>query len=69
MLLDNSEKLYHYNLIAKQDYDQKKADYDSATASVRENAARAGADESAARADRRAARVLASGASRRRRPD
>src|SRR5579862_4289756 len=40
LLLDNSEKLYHYNLIAKQDYDQKKADYDSATASVRENEAR-----------------------------
>jgi HlyD family secretion protein len=40
MLLDNAEKMYHYNLIAKQDYDQKKADYDSATASVRENEAR-----------------------------
>jgi HlyD family secretion protein len=40
LLLDNSEKLYHYNLIAKQDYDQKKADYDSASASVRENEAR-----------------------------
>lgn len=40
LLLDNSEKLYHYNLIAKQDYDQKKADYESALASVRENEAR-----------------------------
>ena len=40
MLLDNAEKMFHYNLIAKQDYDQKKADYDSATASVRENEAR-----------------------------
>ena len=40
LLLDNSEKLFHYNLIAKQDFDQKKADYDSATASVRENEAR-----------------------------
>ncbi len=40
LLLDNSEKLYHYNLIAKQDYDQKKADYDSAVASVHENEAR-----------------------------
>jgi HlyD family secretion protein len=40
LLLDNSEKLYHYNLIAKQDFDQKKADYDSATASVHENEAR-----------------------------
>ncbi len=40
LLLDNSEKLYHYNLIAKQDFDQKKADYDSASASVRENEAR-----------------------------
>jgi len=40
MLLDNAEKMYHYNLIAKQDYDQKKADYASASASVRENQAR-----------------------------
>jgi HlyD family secretion protein len=40
LLLDNAEKLYHYNLIAKQDYDQKKADYDSAVASVHENEAR-----------------------------
>lgn len=40
LLLDNAEKLYHYNLIAKQDYDQKKADHDSAVASVRENEAR-----------------------------
>jgi HlyD family secretion protein len=40
MLLDNAEKMYHYNLIAKQDYDQKKADYESASASVRENEAR-----------------------------
>src|SRR5262249_32297071 len=40
LLLDNAEKLYHYNLIAKQDYDQKKADHDSALASVRENEAR-----------------------------
>ena len=40
LLLDNAEKLYHYNLIAKQDYDQKKADYQSAMASVRENEAR-----------------------------
>jgi len=40
MLLDNAEKMFHYNLIAKQDYDQKKADYESATASVHENEAR-----------------------------
>ena len=40
MLLDNAEKMYHYNLIAKQDYDQKKADYASASASVKENEAR-----------------------------
>jgi HlyD family secretion protein len=40
LLLDNAEKLYHYNLIAKQDYDQKKADHDSAVASVNENEAR-----------------------------
>ena len=40
LLLDNAEQLYQYNLIAKQDYDQKKADYDSAAASVRENEAR-----------------------------
>ncbi len=40
LLLDNAEKLYHYNLIAKQDYDQKKADHDSAVASVAENQAR-----------------------------
>ncbi len=40
LLLDNAEKLFHYNLIAKQDYDQKKADYQSAMASVRENEAR-----------------------------
>jgi HlyD family secretion protein len=40
LLLDNAEKLLHYNLIAKQDYDQKKADHDSAVASVAENQAR-----------------------------
>lgn len=40
MLLDNAEKMFHYNLIAKQDYDQRKADYESAAASVRENEAR-----------------------------
>ncbi len=40
LLLDNAEKLFHYNLIAKQDYDQKKADHDSAVASVTENEAR-----------------------------
>jgi HlyD family secretion protein len=40
LLLDNAEKLYHYNLISKQDYDQKKADHDSAVASVTENEAR-----------------------------
>jgi HlyD family secretion protein len=40
LLLDNADKLYHYNLIAKQDYDQKKADHDSAVASVNENEAR-----------------------------
>ena len=33
-------RLFHYNLIAKQDYDQKKADYESAIASVHENEAR-----------------------------
>src|ERR1700722_1165189 len=30
---DNAQKLFHYSLIAKQDYDQKKADHDSAVAS------------------------------------
>jgi HlyD family secretion protein len=40
MLLDNAEKMFGYNLIAKQDLDQKRADYDSATSSVRENEAR-----------------------------
>jgi HlyD family secretion protein len=40
MLLDNAEKMYGYNLIAKQDFDLKKADYDSAVTSVRENEAR-----------------------------
>jgi HlyD family secretion protein len=40
MLLDNAEKMFAYNLIAKQDLDQKRADYDSAMASVRENEAR-----------------------------
>ncbi|HUA87454.1 MAG TPA: efflux RND transporter periplasmic adaptor subunit [Bryobacteraceae bacterium] len=40
MLMDNAAKMYSYNLIAKQDYDQKKADYASATASVQENEAR-----------------------------
>ena len=69
LLLDNAQKEYQYNLIAKQDYDQKKADYESATASVRENEARAGADES--RSGRRPRRSLPprSAAWRRRRPD
>lgn len=40
MLLDNAEKMYSYNLIAKQDFDLKKADYDSAVTTVRENEAR-----------------------------
>ncbi len=40
MLLDNSEKMFGYNLIAKQDLEQRRADYESAVASVRENEAR-----------------------------
>jgi HlyD family secretion protein len=40
MLLDNAQKMFGYNLIAKQDLDQRQADYDSAAASVRENEAR-----------------------------
>jgi len=40
MLMDNAEKMLQYNLIARQEYDQRKADYASATASVRENEAR-----------------------------
>src|SRR5579862_5734261 len=40
MLLDNAEKMYGYNLIAKQDVDQRRADYDSNAAGVRENEAR-----------------------------
>ncbi len=40
MLLDNAEKMFGYNLIAKQDLDQRRADYESAVASVRENEAR-----------------------------
>jgi HlyD family secretion protein len=40
LLRDNAEKLFQLNLIAKQDYDQRKADYESAAASVRENEAR-----------------------------
>ncbi|HWZ34233.1 MAG TPA: efflux RND transporter periplasmic adaptor subunit [Bryobacteraceae bacterium] len=40
MLLDNAEKMFGYNLIAKQDLDQRRADYDSATATIRENEAR-----------------------------
>jgi HlyD family secretion protein len=40
LLMDNSEKMLGYNLIARQEFDQRKADYESATASVRENEAR-----------------------------
>jgi HlyD family secretion protein len=40
MLLDNAEKMYGYNLIAKQDLDSKRADYESAKATVGENEAR-----------------------------
>ena len=40
MLLDNAEQMFKYNLNAKQDVDQRRADYESATASVRENEAR-----------------------------
>ncbi len=38
--LDRAAELWRERLIAKQDYDQKKADYDSAEAGVRENTAR-----------------------------
>ena len=38
--LDRYEQMYKEKLVAKQDYDQKKADYESALASVRENEAR-----------------------------
>jgi HlyD family secretion protein len=38
--LDRYEQMYKEKLVAKQDYDQKKADYESAMASVRENEAR-----------------------------
>jgi HlyD family secretion protein len=38
--LDRYEQMYKEKLVAKQDYDQKKADYESALASVRENQAR-----------------------------
>ncbi len=40
MLLDNAEQMFKYNLNAKQDVDQRRADYESAQASVRENEAR-----------------------------
>jgi HlyD family secretion protein len=40
MLLDNAEQMFKYNLNAKQDVDQRRADYESAEASVRENEAR-----------------------------
>jgi HlyD family secretion protein len=40
LLLDNAEQMMKYNLIAKQDLDQKRADLESANASVRENDAR-----------------------------
>ncbi|MGH9557754.1 MAG: HlyD family secretion protein, partial [Bryobacteraceae bacterium] len=39
-LLDTAKQEFQYNLIARQDYQQKQADYQSALASVRENAAR-----------------------------
>lgn len=38
--LDRSDELFKAKLIARQDYDQRKADYDSAAAAVRENDAR-----------------------------
>ena len=38
--LDRYEQMYKEKLVAKQDYDQKKADYESAVASVQENEAR-----------------------------
>ena len=38
--LDRYEQMYKEKLVAKQDYDQKKADYESALASVSENEAR-----------------------------
>ncbi len=38
--LDRYQEMYAGKLVAKQDFDQKKADYDSAAASVRENEAR-----------------------------
>jgi HlyD family secretion protein len=40
MLLDNAEQMFKFNLNAKQDVDQRRADLESATASVRENEAR-----------------------------
>jgi HlyD family secretion protein len=40
MMLDNAEQMFKYNLNAKQDVDQRRADYESAEASVRENEAR-----------------------------
>ena len=40
LLLDNAVNLLRYNLIARQDYDQRKADYESASDSVLENQAR-----------------------------
>ncbi len=39
LLLARQESLWREKLIARQDYEQKKADYDSAEAAVRENAA------------------------------
>ena len=39
-LLDRYEQMFKEKLVARQDYDTRKADYDSATASVRENEAR-----------------------------
>jgi HlyD family secretion protein len=38
--LDRYDQMYKEKLVAKQDYEQKKADYESAMASVRENEAR-----------------------------
>lgn len=38
--LDRYDQMYKEKLVAKQDYDQKRADYESALASVRENEAR-----------------------------
>jgi len=40
LLMDNAQQMFKYDLIAKQDLDQRKADFESATASVNENAAR-----------------------------